>query len=325
MTFQSVIQGTVTAVRSATLLAAALSSLACGRSNAARFDGTWIDKATESKIVVVQRSGTDYFVTAGGAKLPAKAAGSQLVVDNQRTLALDEASKTMVFLGDDYVPMDGNQFLGKWAYRNGYDVMEISKKPDGFNVLWRSRADLYQPHEVSCQLVDGTLVGSYRGQNNFQLRVAGSRVVSLTIDPFGEFEAIRNQNFAPTQSVFVVSGGDDFVGYWKHNWDLPGGGQGEVSVSVTKVGAGYEAKLFLAPYARWRWPADFRNGALIAQESVEGQRPALKLVTADSILLTNFYMMGSDEQAMKLVSKTPASSDDTTTIPSPKAAASKRR
>jgi hypothetical protein len=69
-----------------------------------------------------RKSGKDYFVLLNGSKLAATLSGNNLVVDNQRTLAIDRSSGTMVFLGEDYVPMDGRQFLGTWAYGNRDDL-----------------------------------------------------------------------------------------------------------------------------------------------------------------------------------------------------------
>jgi len=262
-----------------------------------KFEGTWIDKKSEAKVLVIQKSGSDYFVTVNGNKLSAKLTDNQLIVDNERTIAIDKSTGTIVFLGEDYFQMDGSQFVGKWADRNRYDLMEISKKGDDFNVLWKSKADIYQPHEVVCKLIDGNLIGDYYGhKSNFKLKVAGNKSISFNVDPFAEFEPIRNEYFTPTQSVFIVSSGDAFVGHWSVKRDP--------SINVISSGSNYFVTLSLGQN-KWEWSAYFNNEQLISQQSVDGNRPALKLVTEDSILLTNFYMMGSMEQGMKLESKTP--------------------
>jgi hypothetical protein len=291
------------------LLSLSMVTLLLGCDSAAihEFEGTWINQTTEANVVVVQRSGSDYFILVNGTKLPATLSGSQLVVDNQSTLAIDEASGTMVFQGEDYVRMDGSQFLGKWAYNNGYELMEVSKTDTGFSILWKSRTDNYQPHEIKSVLVDGALVGDYYGHNgNFRLEVSGPKAVSLHIDPFAEFQPIRNQQFYPTASVFVVSGGDEFVGFWRDNWDIGSGEQGEISLNITRAGSLYNVRLLLRPHGRWDWSAAFRNGELVARHAVEQDRPVLKLVSPDSIMLTDFYMMGSNEHGLLLVSRTPS-------------------
>lgn len=293
------------------ILAIALTLLtSCG--STLNFEGTWIDKKTESKVLIIKKAGSDYFVTISNQKLPAKLVDNQIVVDNERTIAIDKSTNTVVFLGEDYIPMDGNQFLGKWQYNNRYELMEITKKGNDFNVAWKSKADIYQPHEIVCKFVDGQLLGDYYGHTkNFVLNVVGNKKISLTVDPFAEFQPIRNEYFSPTESVFIVSSGDDFIGYWKYNWSGGTGDTQEVSLNISKVGSYYNTILYLKPDGNWQWNSYFNNEQLISNQSVDGERPILKLIDEDSILLTDFYMMGSTEQGMKLVSKTPQNKSST--------------
>jgi hypothetical protein len=91
---------------------------------------------------------------------------------------------------------DEAQFLGNWSYNKEVDLLEISKKGIVFNVLWKSEADGYQPHNIICKLTGETLIGDYYGdKKNVKLKIAGKKKISFTIDPFAEFEPIKNQYF----------------------------------------------------------------------------------------------------------------------------------
>lgn len=266
----------------------------CGKNP--KFEGTWIDKKTESKVLIIKKTGDDYFVTISGEKLPAKLSDNQLIVDNDRTIAIDKTTQSIVFLGDDYISMDGSQFLGKWVYGNRKELMEITKKDTNYSVAWKSWTDGYYEHIIICKFTDGNLIGDYYGdKNNFVIKVVENKNISLSIDPFAEFEPVRNEYFSPTQTVFVVTSGDDFIGYWSDNDDP--------SINITKNGSNYNAVLSLGQ-TKWKWSAYFKNEQLMTHQIVDmGNSPILKLVTKDSILLTNFYMMGGTVTGMKFISK----------------------
>ena len=75
-------------------------------------------------------------------------------------------------------------------------VLSISGEGDTRTVVWTSELDGYVEHSIVLRRSSGGFTGDYYGgRGNVVISAAGGGRLSLTIDPFAEFEPIRNSIF----------------------------------------------------------------------------------------------------------------------------------
>lgn len=162
--------------------------------------GAWIDVETESEVFSIKKNGRDYLVSGDGTSYPAKLERNELKVADRFSFAIVKKPLRLLVDGEQYKPMDGSQFEGFWLSRNDKEILGISREGDGYTVKWKSHDDgFFQEHVIPCTFQDGVLTGDYYGSTgNFKLKVAGKEKIAFTLDPFAEFEPIRNLLFSNT-------------------------------------------------------------------------------------------------------------------------------
>lgn len=88
-----------------------------------------------------------------------------------------------------------NDFLGLWQSENGEDSIRIEKNDADFLLIWKSKADNYEPHYIYCSVKENQLVGDYYGhKDNLKVEFQNNNLL-FTISPFAEFAPIVNQKF----------------------------------------------------------------------------------------------------------------------------------
>lgn len=90
---------------------------------------------------------------------------------------------------------NANDFLGLWKSENGEDAIRIEKNDADFLLIWKSKADLYEPHYINCTVKENQLIGDYYGhKGNLKVELQNNNLL-FTINPFAEFAPIVNQKF----------------------------------------------------------------------------------------------------------------------------------
>ncbi|MEQ3662166.1 MAG: hypothetical protein ABNG96_05690, partial [Flavobacterium sp.] len=88
-----------------------------------------------------------------------------------------------------------NDFIGLWQSENGEDAIRIEKNDANFLLIWKSKADNYEPHFINCSVKENQLVGDYYGhKGNLKIALRKKKLL-FTINPFAEFAPIVNQKF----------------------------------------------------------------------------------------------------------------------------------
>lgn len=94
-----------------------------------------------------------------------------------------------------------NDFLGLWQSENGEDAIQIEKNDADFLLIWKSKADNYEPHYINCSVKENQLVGDYYGhKGNLKVEFQNNNLL-FTISPFAEFAPIVNQKFILVNTI----------------------------------------------------------------------------------------------------------------------------
>jgi hypothetical protein len=161
--------------------------------------GNWIDVKTKSDVISISKNGKEFLVAWNDNVFPAELQGDKLVLENRVSITITKNSANLIIEGEKYFPMDGSQFLGFWATRSESDIMEISRKENSYLVKWKSKDDGFQLHEIISDIKGGLLIGDFYGEkDNFVIKLSDKQKIALSVDPFGEFEPIRNLIFSST-------------------------------------------------------------------------------------------------------------------------------
>lgn len=190
-----------------------ISNSACNRTDT--FSGNWHNCKSKNDKLLIKKQGQLFIATDGEDEviLEKKETGILTGMGGLVSIRYDKATDHLFITDPDETDeycreitdksLSDNSpkiFLGEWSHQEGIELLDISKSGNDYKVIWKSKDDMYQSHEIICKYLDNSLLGSYYGsENNFKINIvpeSNDAFLYLSINPFGEFEPIVNKLFA---------------------------------------------------------------------------------------------------------------------------------
>ncbi len=277
-----------------------------------KFLGAWIDPEHES-VIIIERSGFDYIVNIKNNRYPATRKGNTLEIDKIGQLMYDNITGHMLISGIEYNRMTGDMFTGTWKlveYRYsdyGHDFesfLQISRDSDNtyFTIIYKTELEAYKENNIKAEFVNGRLIGDYYGaEENVKIEVVSSDKIKFSIDPYGEFTPVKDEIYKATETMFIPKSGNDFIGVWEDTWKLSDNSKGKLTIDITGAGNNYydvTMKFEMYNTKDWRWRTRFTNQSLYSTHSVNGKRPTIILIDANTLKLKDFFLMRKSEHTL---------------------------
>ena len=110
-------------------------------------------------------------------------------------------------------------YKGLWQFNNGEDSLRIEGKGKNYLVIWKSKADNYDPKYITCQFVKNQLIGDFYGHKK-NLTISHKRgSLYLTLNPYAEFSPIINQqfDFVSNKQLYVLPNEEEIFSFRTFN------------------------------------------------------------------------------------------------------------
>lgn len=175
------------------------------------FEGCWLNNQSKNQIILIKKNGDSYLIEQNGKKYPAEMEGDFLVLNPDEKAVFDKENAHLIINGIEYYRMTGNEFVGKWASHRKQGLLDVNKNGEYFDIVWKSRTDLYQVKEYKLQFKDGKLITDEESYAKIEIKYNNPESIDIVVNDNPEFEPLK-ERLSPTSSTFIVSSASDFIG-----------------------------------------------------------------------------------------------------------------